>query len=179
MALPLPEQQRTGLTPLLVKCAEAAPGFAWVPPGNLHLTLRFLGRVEPGPLAELGVRLAAIPAEPVHLALGALGTFGGRRRARVVWLGLREGQEALAALATEVEAACRASGLAPEVRPFRAHLTLGRSRARGGAHLPEQELLPDPLQPPDWVAGSLVLFESHLDRPAARYEPVMEFPLRG
>jgi 2'-5' RNA ligase len=179
VALPLPERQTAGLAPFLEKCAEVAPGFAWVPAGNLHLTLRFLGPVEPGPLAELGVRLAAIRAEPVHLALGALGTFGGRRRARVVWLGLQEGQEGCRALAAEVEAACRASGLAPEERPFRAHLTLGRSRARGGSPLPPEELLPGPLQMPAWVAGSLVLFESHLGRPSARYEPVMEFPLRG
>jgi 2'-5' RNA ligase len=69
--------------------------------------------------------------------------------------------------------------LEAETRPFRGHLTLARSRARGGSPLPAGEPLPDPPQVPAWVGDSVVLFESHLGRPTARYEPVQRFQLRG
>jgi 2'-5' RNA ligase len=124
-------------------------------------------------LAELVSRLAGIPTSPIRLGLGGLGTFGGRRHARVVWLGLREGAEAAASLALAVEAACSDSGLAGEPRPFRAHLTVARSRTRGGDTLPELTAAPETA---DWTADQFVLYESHLGRPAAVYEPVHEFP---
>lgn len=159
--------------PYLEACARLAPGFTWVPAHNLHVTLRFLGAVEETVLAELIPRLAAIRAGAIRLGLGGLGTFGGRRHARVVWLGLREGAEAAASLALAVEAACRDSGLESEARTFRAHLTVARSRTRGGSPLPELSAVPETAA---WASDRFVLYESHLGRPAAAHEPLHEFP---
>lgn len=176
MALPLPDQLRVELAPHLAECAAAAPQFAWIPAQNLHLTLRFLGALDGERLQALGPELAQVRAEPLQVRLGARGAFGGRRRARVVWLGLAEGVERCRELAAQVEDACRRAAMPPDDRLFRAHVTLARARGRGGLPLPD---LPEPPALPPWTADRFVLFESLLGRPATVYQPVSEFPLTG
>ena len=68
--------------------------------------------------AELTTRAAAL----VPAALPATG------RPRVVWLGIGEGQSALAALAARVTDELRTRALKVDDRPFAPHLTLARVR---------------------------------------------------
>lgn len=146
-----------------------------MPAANLHLTIRFCGQVEDAALAALKAALRDIRQAPFELALGERGTFGGGRHVRVVWLGVSAGAEPLRVLAGDVEAGCRTAGLAPEERPFQAHLTLARAGGRSdGAALPE--LPPAPaLQP--WQVAGFVLYESRLGRGPAVYVPIERFEL--
>lgn len=121
--------------------------------------------------------LAGLARPDLMLELNGAGVFGGRRAARVVWLGLARGAEPAAELARAVESVCREAGLEPEPRPFRPHITLARARARAGAPAPE---LPLPPRLPAWRAGEMVLFESRLGggKPP-RYVPLERYPLDG
>jgi RNA 2',3'-cyclic 3'-phosphodiesterase len=172
VGLGVPDAQREALAGHLAECARRAPAYRWVEPEALHLTLRFLGGVEPDLLARVADRLAAIRSAPFRMALGGQGTFGPRSAPRVVWLGLSEGAEACASLAGLVERACLAADMEPEPRPFRAHLTLARAR-REGERLPA---LPEPPVLEGWTASELVLFESRL-REQPRYVPLERYPL--
>jgi 2'-5' RNA ligase len=67
---------------------------------------------------------------PFKAELSGVGAFPSIRQPEVIWLGIETGREALADLAAATETACAALGWAREEKPFRAHLTLGRSRAR-------------------------------------------------
>jgi 2'-5' RNA ligase len=103
---------------------------SWVKRDNLHFTMRFLGD-----LGEDGARRAAEAAieagaahAPFDAALGALGAFPNGRTARVLWVGMAEGAEALIALARSLEQALRRKGFGRADRPFAAHLTIGRPR---------------------------------------------------
>lgn len=109
-----------------------------------------------------------------ELRLGDVGSFKRGRMARVVWLGLGSGQEEIAALASQVEAECARAGLEPESRPYHAHLTLSRARARDGAPLPELPVPPD-LDP--WPAEELVLYRSRPGRGGSVYEPLRRIRL--
>jgi len=64
----------------------------------------------------------------------------------------------------------------PERRDFTAHLTV--ARCEPPVALPEgfarTELRSEPFE-----VRALVLYRSHLQRPAPRYEPLGTFPLRG
>ena len=101
----------------------------WVAPHRLHLTLHFLAHVD-----EIdGARIAAAVSRPIELpsfdvAFGGVGTFPPGSRARVIWLGVREGAESLVKLHEITDARLRALGLDLETRPFAPHLTLGRLR---------------------------------------------------
>lgn len=165
----MPEEQRAAMADFLNACAVAGPQFRWTPAGNLHLTVRFIGNVDRALLAAMADRLAARSHPAFDLELGDLGTFGRGRHVRVVWQGLRDGAEAVVALAAEVEAECETTGLVAEKRPFQAHLTLARARPRDGAVLPP---LPEPPRVSRWRASELVLYASRLSRSGATYEPL-------
>lgn len=100
----------------------------WTPPGNWHLTLRFLGDVPAPHCNEVADALRAIKFAPVDLAVGRAGVFPARGAPRVLWLGLAQGAPECAALATAVNAALAPLGFAPEDRPLAPHLTLARVR---------------------------------------------------
>ena len=167
--LPLPEAHRTALDAYISACAAAAPQFRWTPAANLHLTIRFLGHLEQAVAEGIADRLGDDPQAGFDVRLDGTGTFKRGRLARVVWMGLASGTEAMAALAAAVEAACVAAGLEPEPRRFSAHLTLARARARDGAVL---AALPPPPELPAWRVETLVLFRSHLGRAGSVYEPL-------
>ncbi len=172
--LPLPEAHRQALEPFLARCAASAPRFRWVPAANLHLTIRFLGRVE-RPLAEsIAAAVASDRPAGFDLRLGGMGVFKRGRLARVVWLGLAEGEEPASRLAAMVEKRCVEAGLEPESRRFNSHLTLARARERDGAPPPELAPAPDL---PAWRADELVLYRSHLGRGGSVYEPLTSIRL--
>ena len=101
----------------------------WVPPQNMHLTLKFLGDVSPSSVEFLVQMLrnetANIHCFDIHLA--GLGAFPSPRRPRVLYIGI-QAPALLDTLQRGIESASRRLGYEEEERPFSAHLTLGRVR---------------------------------------------------
>jgi len=172
--LPLPDPQRDELAQYVAECAGIAPAFRWTPASNLHLTVRFIGSVEREVVDGVARGLGELDLRGFEIELGDIGVFKRGRRVRVVWIGLKAGGEEAIGLASKVEAECGHAGLAPEARAFQPHLTLARARDRDGAALPPLRPLPA-LEP--WRATELVLYSSHLGRPAAVYEPLQRVRL--
>ena len=101
----------------------------WVPPQNMHLTLKFLGDVSPNSV-EFLIQMLRNEAEHVQgfdIHLAGLGVFPNLKRPRVIYIGI-QAPAALDALARGIESASRRLGYEAEERPFSAHLTLGRVR---------------------------------------------------
>lgn len=172
--LPLPEEHRDALGRFLAPLATSAPQFRWTPAANLHFTVRFLGHVEATVAGAMADRLASAGLSGFEAQLGELGTFKRGRLARVVWIGLRHGEDAMRAVAERAEAEAVSAGLEPEGRRFSAHLTLARARPRDGAALPELGPLPTLS---GWRAGELVLYRSRLGRAGSVYEPLRTIQL--
>jgi 2'-5' RNA ligase len=105
-------------------------GVSWVRRENLHYTLSFLGELgEDGALRAGEAALEAGAAHaPFDAALEQPGAFPNAGKARVLWLGMREGAEPLRALARTLERALGARGFDRADRPFAPHLTIGRVR---------------------------------------------------
>lgn len=153
------------------------PQARWVPVGNWHVTLKFLGAVWPR-LHEwvLGaVEAVAGSHLPVKARLHGLGAFPATGRARVLWAGLDDPAGGLGSIATALDAAL-AKEFRAEMRAFHPHLTVARSEPPIG--LPP-EYAATPLLSDDFSIDRLVVFQSHLRRPAPRYEPIAAFPLNG
>ena len=160
----------------------AAGPVSWVKPGNIHLTLKFLGEVSPtreGAVREaMGEAVAGV--SPFTLRAGGSGVFPGERNPRVLWVGLRAGGPEAAALAARVEAACAARGFPREDRPFRAHLTLGRVRARTGLEATMRRLQAHAGEDlGEMSAERVVLFESGLHPAGAIHTHRHEVSLAG
>jgi 2'-5' RNA ligase len=103
---------------------------AWVGAANFHLTLKFLGGVEPARLDAVGAALAEVGRAhvPFELEVRDLGAFPSRSRPRVVWAGVADGATMAATLAADVDDALARLGFERESRAFSAHVTLGRVR---------------------------------------------------
>lgn len=172
VALDLPEVHREALAAHLESCTGLAPGFRWVAPDALHITLRFLGHLDPAVLERVAAALGQVRGGTFQIALDGIGTFGSRVAPRVVWLAVGEGLAACRVLAQQVEAACRAAGLDADPRGFRPHVTLARARS-DGERLPSLPAAPS-LAP--WTVEDFVLYESRLKR-QPRYVALDRFSL--
>jgi 2'-5' RNA ligase len=101
-------------------------GAKWIEPEDMHITLRFAGDIDGRTADEFVDFLAGVRAKPFPVTIGGVGAFGGRDP-RVLWAGVAAG-EPLDALYRANDRAARSSGLEPEGRNFKAHVTLARMR---------------------------------------------------
>jgi 2'-5' RNA ligase len=175
LAVDLPTVLRERLAVVQEELRRNSPGWRWVRPEGIHLTLRFLGEVDE--LRETACRPAWRDAvgrfRRFDLSVGDLGRFPARGRPRVLWVGVREEAEpTLPRLAEALEEAARGLGFAPETRPFHPHLTLARAAGRPRFVEP-RPVAPGMIVPVDEV----VLFRSRLGPGGARYTALDSFPL--
>lgn len=100
----------------------------WVPKGNIHLTLKFLGDVPADRLPHIyqAVSQAAARSAPFHLEVANVGCFPDARRPRIVWAGVEGDLPALLRLYEALEKALEALKYPREKRPFTPHLTIAR-----------------------------------------------------
>ena len=154
---------------------EAGDQTRWVPEENLHLTLKFLGEIDPDRIPKLVHAAAAklVRELPFEAELGGLGAFPSARAARAVWLGVTQGAGPLARLARKFDAAASRIGQARESRPYRAHLTLGRLRSPRRVAL-ERVTVPGGAP---FSVDEVVLFESRLSSDGSNYRPLARLPL--
>jgi 2'-5' RNA ligase len=125
----LAELQQRMQTALSQDEALAGVRTRWVRPEAIHLTLKFIGEVEPDRLAPVREQLSrAVPQAPgIELALGRAGSFSERRAPRVIWAAVQTSDaHALRRLAEDVETWLAAAGVPRERRAFAPHLTLAR-----------------------------------------------------
>lgn len=166
-----------------VRAFSRERSWRWVVPENVHLTLKFLGEVEPERLGQIREALTevAVSLAPFEAALAGLGTLpGGRRPPRVLFADLSAGHAGLGELRRVVEAALEPLGFPKEGRPFRPHATLARvrrgSRPRDVAGLRERFA---GVEFGRWECAAATLYQSVLGRGGPRYSVLDEFPLGG
>ena len=141
VAVELPDEWKHALAREATALDQAAPGFGrWVDPSLMHLTLVFLGGQDPAllPTIRNAVDAAATATRPFSLSLDQTGTFGSRRAIRAVWVGVRdEPPESLGILRQALVRGLLTATVPfeAEIGPFRAHLTLGRTRREATAEM--------------------------------------------
>jgi 2'-5' RNA ligase len=111
--------------------AGGPPDLSWVPPANLHVTLKFLGWThdEAWRAVRDRLRVVALAHRPFDLEASGGGAFPDATSARVLWAGVRDPSGGLGQLSRAVDDAMVGLGFAPEpARPFVPHVTLGRVR---------------------------------------------------
>lgn len=146
------------------------PGARWVPPEQVHLTLHFLGEVDPPLLEEIAaaVEHPATPAFP--LTTGHLGAFPSLRQPRVLWLGLEESSP-LRALHLELGLSLARIGLEGDTRAFHPHLTLARLKGTPTPAVAELIARPPDAPPLTFQVDRVILYESILSPGGATHLP--------
>lgn len=174
IAIELPLPLREDLIDSVTHATPNVPDRAirWVKPGNIHLTLRFLGNTQETHISAIGEKLQAglNSWNPFTLTTDKLGCFPNPGRPRVVWVGLTGDLEQLVSLNRLVEQTVTDFGWEPEKRRFNPHLTVGRvknSRQVAAANIPYGNVLIDQT----FRVDSISLIESTLMSSGAIYTP--------
>ncbi|MBN2338548.1 MAG: RNA 2',3'-cyclic phosphodiesterase [Acidobacteria bacterium] len=128
IAIPLSAECRDTLGRMQQPLRETGADVRWVAVPSIHLTLKFLGEADSLAIPALAreLRSEAGTSPPFRLRMRGLGAFPHPGNPRVLWCGLDGETGALNILQRRVEAASVRLGFAPDHRPFRPHLTLGR-----------------------------------------------------
>jgi 2'-5' RNA ligase len=128
VAVLLSEQSRRAVTAQINRLRPLSKAVTWVPPGNLHITLRFLGDQTEEQLAEVTAALqeAAEGVSPFTLRLRGLGAFPGVENPRTIWIGVSDGAPEVKHLQARVSEALDRRGVPSEPGVWRAHVTIGR-----------------------------------------------------
>lgn len=133
-ALPIPDAARQALLEAQLAMKPRAGAVPrWVDASQMHLTLKFLGWVDPDrvPRFVALTESAAAGVAPVDTAWTGLAAFPGTHRARVIVAEVADPGGALSTLAGRIEAAVEALDIPREERAFRAHVTLARIKRPG------------------------------------------------
>jgi len=175
VAFEVSDEAKDAVEAAVAPLRERFPNARWVPRENWHVTVKFLGQTYPRLVGwvQEQVMQAAVTSASVTSRLTELGAFPWAGRARVLWAGLDDRPGLLAEIALALDAAL-AKEFKPETRAFSAHLTVARSDPP--LRLPDG-VAGAPLEPVDVTVDRLVLFRSHLRRPAPFYEPLETFSL--
>ncbi len=172
VALDLPWEVKRSLAAFAINLA----GARWVPPQNMHLTLRFIGESKGAEAEEIDYALSRIQTREFSLVLTGIGWFEKASRVNTLWIGV-ERNELLLRLQAKVETALRRVGLPPERRKFMPHVTLARMDHPVTPRLVEFVQAHNLYRSPPIIAEHITLFSSHLGGDVPDYTAEMEYTL--
>jgi 2'-5' RNA ligase len=158
-------------------------GVRWVDPRGIHLTLKFLGNIEPrrvDGILESMVRVAQ-EVSSFSLTLAGLGVFPNQRQPRVLWAGVAGDMDPLAGVQLGVEEAMAEQGFTKERRSFNPHLTIGR--VRDGVSASERQKIGNSLtscsleSTESWMAETMHLFQTTFTPDGSIHDIIGSAPL--
>lgn len=179
IAVPLSKDALAGAARIQnrLRARLATNAIRWTPEAQLHLTLKFLGDIDPACVSALTAALTESTRglTPFGLKLSGLGVFPSFHKPTVIWIGVGNEVDKLLALAAQTELAAGKFSEHTEERAFHPHLTIGRIRpgsrkaARGlGAKLQAESISIEAA----WTVSELILFRSELTPKGALHVPL-------
>ena len=99
-------------------------GIRLVEPGQMHLTLHYIGEAS---IERMAAALQAVAVPAFSLTLEGVGQFPPAGKAATLWAGVRDNAELLE-LHAAVAAALAVEGYRPDTRRYSPHITLARCK---------------------------------------------------
>ena len=184
LALPVPSEIKSALGTAQndLRNLLAPRAASWTKPGNMHLTLRFLGDVgsdqTEAMIASITTATTAFGALP--LVAERLGAFPDLRYPRVIWAWVHDGGDRLAELHRRVVAATDDFTQECAQEKFTGHITLARVQQ---INRPQAEIIASFVKSAvnrrfgAWTASHLELIRSELSPGGSRYTCLARFSL--
>ena len=178
VGIQLPEDIKEHLAAVQEEVKRACLKGSFTDPDNFHLTMRFIGEVNPEQKCAIETALARCTQEqvPFQIETAGLGNFFKKNK-WIIWLGIKESRQ-LHQVYDQLNAELlgEATTVADEVA-FIPHLTLGR-----GIVLSQEweDLCKVPLPSDQKIpVTALTLFESVRVNGKLVYRPIADFPFHG
>jgi 2'-5' RNA ligase len=179
--LPLDADVRAGIARTAERIRrEARMSASWVEPDNYHITLRFLGDIDPSST----VRLKSLAAEAAgecgafSIALREIGAFPSIDRARVLWVG-GQAPEGFRVLVESLNKSLADLGFPDEPKPAAAHATIARLKGAPDRGLVRMVEAMGGLALRDSTPDHVLLMQSELTPRGARYTPLFSVQIPG
>jgi len=123
IAIELSDEIRKSIREIQAVIGLSDARLTFVDPGAAHITLKFLGEIDPAMAGRVAEALKSVKAAPFEITVQ--GVAGNSRRPRVIWsIVLDAGQ--CAQLAADIDRVLEPLGFSREGRPFRPHVTIVR-----------------------------------------------------
>jgi 2'-5' RNA ligase len=184
VAVQVPDEIKAALERAQGKLRPTAPESAvrWTNPGQMHLTLRFLGSVATERVEQIitELSLACRKFAPLELRAERIGFFPNDRRPRVLWAGVYDDTNSLVSLQQRVATSMSEFTSEPAEKKFVGHLTLARLkdiRKLEAAALERAAARFATTCFGDWTADSVELIRSQLSPHGAKYSTVAKIQL--
>lgn len=147
---------------------------SWVREQNLHITMKFFGEIDESGINGV-LKIAedtAANTDKFALRLSECGSFGRK----VLFVGLADPNGELMQLNQQIETGAVAAGFATEKRRFNSHITIVRIRSERGAEKLIEAHNSSSIDPVEFTADGLVVYESTLSPGGSIYRALARFP---
>lgn len=145
----------------------------WVKREQFHITLKFLGEIEPEIFESVKNSLLPLKNfEPFKIELSFIGAFPSIKNANVLWISGTKGTKELAAISKRVnDVLYECAEIERDTKKFKAHLTLARLK---GERISERLLSGLGTLPQlNWLCSELVLMRSVLTPKGPIYTQIL------
>lgn len=153
-------------------------GMQWQSKEQMHLTLKFVGEVDETTAGELQEELGKVDHPEFSMTIAGVGYFPEGKHPKVVWAGIKENAN-LRNLHQKVEDRCENMGIIPENRPFRPHITIGRTKNTSKRAVTSFINQHKTFTLRDIPVSEFVLYESKLHPDGARHHRLQTYSLKS
>jgi len=107
IALPLPAEVEQRLGQLIEEFRPRGSNVKWAKPGNIHLTVKFLGDTDEKLVPRISQEIDSVATRfsAIPVVIDALGGFPNLKRPRVIWVGSSLGIDNAAKIARQIDLA--------------------------------------------------------------------------
>jgi len=123
VAIKIPKDIKDCISGVQESIGDDLAKIRWVNKDQMHLTLKFLGEVQPSNIIEIKKELKKIEFNPFRTYLSSISMFPNENYIRVVWVGL-EPEEEINSLQKDIDE--KLKKLFKKDKDFKPHITLGR-----------------------------------------------------
>jgi 2'-5' RNA ligase len=179
IAIELPERIKEEIGQLQAPLKKTGAFVSWVKPGNIHVTLKFLGEVPEEKIGDVysATEMAVQGMKSFSMSLKGIGGFPNLRRPRVIWIGTGSGGEELSRLAERMEQEMEKIGFPKENRKFSPHFTIGRVKSPKNIEGLAGKVESTEFQTEEIQVTEVVVMRSQLNPAGAIYTPLKKVPL--
>lgn len=152
----------------------------WVPPDNLHVTLKFLGNTPIEKISTISevITSSVTSFKPLNVEFVNCGIFGSSYKPRVIWFGIRKHEE-LKKLGLTIIDNLNDAGFAKDRQNFVPHLTIGRiTKIMDKLMFNEAINKVKNVHHQETIIDKVILFESVLTSKSPTYNEIKSFPLK-